>query len=178
MKSRHLKGTIVLLLVFCLQLLPEASSDAEVIERIVAIVNDEIILLSEFRSALENARESDSTLPGEVVLGRMVDNMLLLNEAKRYRISAIDKGKKGDDGNRALIQDFIDRRIKALIHIPYEELERYYQLNRDHYGGRELIDVRDEIESVLVEEEMQTRIKEFIEELRKKAYIRIQLNEP
>jgi hypothetical protein len=167
--------TVVVLLVSC-QFLIVTPSYAEVIERIVAIVNEDIILLSEFQSVLLSSIEPDSPAVRERVLNEMIDNMLLLNEAKKYRISALDKANKAEIDNSIIVGEYIDRRIKALIHVPYEDIERYYQMNSDLFRGKEIIDVRDAIEEQLVETELRIKLREHLGELRKKAYVRTQLN--
>lgn len=175
MNCRKLKKTIVVLLLVTCPLSHVIAAYAEVLERVVAIVNDDLILLSEFQEALNSAKASDSGVSREKVLNEMIDNRLLLNEAKKYRIITPDKSRKAGS-DRALIREYIHRRIKALIHIPYEEIEHYYQMNRDLYGDKEIIDVRDEIEEQLVEMELKTKLREHIEELRKQSYIRIRLD--
>jgi len=175
MKSEPLKKNIIIfLLATCLFSL--TAGYAEVLERIVAIVNDDLILLSEFRETLQSAREADSTVSGESVLNEMIDNMLLLNEANKYSINVSDKTNKNERDNHIVIGEYIDRRIKALIHVPYEDIEQYYQMNIDHYRDKEIMDVRDAIEEQLLEAELKTKLREHLDELRKKAYIRIQLN--
>lgn len=151
------------------------SVKAEMLERIVAIVNDDVILLSEFRDTLQTARKSESGISEEMVLNEMINRLLLLNESKRFRIGASDKRKTNETDNSAVIREYIDRRIKAFIHIPHEEIEYYYQMNIDIYEGKEFYDVSDEIEEYLVNKELSAKLHEYIEELRGKAYIRIQL---
>ncbi|MBI5664111.1 MAG: hypothetical protein HZC49_03315 [Nitrospirae bacterium] len=143
----------------------------------MAIVNDDIILLSEFQHVLQTAKDPGSPASRFKLLNNMIDNMLLLNEAKRYRTGASDKPDKIEEDNSIIIGEYIDRRIKALIHVPYEAIENYYQMNLELYRDKDIIDVRDEIEARLVETELRTKLREFIDGLRKKAYIRIQLNE-
>jgi hypothetical protein len=166
----------VFLLVMC-HLSLVAATYAEVIESIAVIVDDDLILLSEFREAFQSVKASDSLVSRESVLKDMIDKLLLLNEAKKYRISASDKTRKTEMDNSIVVEEYIDRRITALIHVPYSRIEHYYQINRDLYGDKEIIDVRDAIEEQLVETEMKTKLLEHIEELRKKAYVRIQLKD-
>lgn len=164
-------------ILFTCHLSPVILAYAEVIESIVAIINDDLILLSEFREALDSAKKADSTVSEEEVLTGMIDNMLLLNEAKKIRIAAAYKSRTTAAENEAVIQEYIDKRIKALIHIPYSDIEHYYRINADRYGDKNIIDVRDEIEARLVEIGLKTKLSEFLVELRKKSYIRIQLNQ-
>ncbi len=168
------KIVAVLLLVAC-QFLLVTASYAEVIERIVAIVNDDIILFTEFQSVLQSLKESDIPVSRDTVLNDMIDNMLLLNEAKKYSISVSDKTRKIETDNSIVIGEYIERRIKALIHVPYEDIEHYYHMNIDSYRDKAIMDVRDEIEGRLVETELKIKLREHLQELRKKAYIRIQV---
>jgi hypothetical protein len=172
-RREALKKIIVIFLLAACYMSLVAAAYAEVLERIVAIVNDDIILFSE----LQSATESDSQVSRDKVLNDMIDNMLLLNEAEKYRISTPDKTNKIETDDRVVVGEYIDRRIKALIHIPYEDIENYYQKNIDLYRDKAIIDVRDAIEEQLVEVELKIKLREHLEELRKKAYIRIQLNE-
>jgi len=176
-KSKKITGTIFVSFFFVVGLLIVNKVYAEVVERVVAIVNDDLVLLTEFREAFQTARKTDGSVSEEEVLNKMIDDMLLHGEAKKYRTGTEDKGIITDKDNDAVIQEYIDRRIKALIHIPYYEIEKYYQTNRDSYRDREILEVRDEIEGRLVEAELSVRVRGFIEELRKKAYVRIQLKE-
>jgi hypothetical protein len=132
--------------------------NAEMIERVVAIVNKDIILLSEFESSY---KKNKAKYPGRTkkdIINEMIGRQLILQEAKK-------------------INWFIEKRIKAFIHIPYIEIEPYYIINRGRYNGREFYDVKDEIEEQLISEELSRRVKEYIKTLREKAYIRIQLEE-
>jgi len=152
-------------------------ASGEVLEGIVAIVNDEVILLSELKEAFRSAQESDSSVTEDKVLNGMINTMLLLIEAKRFRVGDTDYRPRNTAYNRRIIREFIDRRIKSFIHIPYEDIEYYYNSNREFFEGKEFYDVRDEIEEQMVEKESGSRLHEYMEELRTNAYIRIQLEQ-
>lgn len=147
----------------------------EMLERIVAIVNEEVILLSEFKEVLRSEREKDSSLSEETVLDGMINSMLLLAEAKRFRVDDTDIHPEDAVHNRRIIRDYIDRRLRAFIHIPYEDIEYYYEQNAVRFEGREFYTARDQIEDILTEKQLSARLHEHIELLRAKAYIRIQL---
>lgn len=140
---------------------------AEVIERVVAIVDEEVILLSELDEAFQSAVNSGVKTTREEVLAGMINRILLLRQAKKFSLD-----KKDDN---ALINEYIENRLRPFIHIPFEEIELFYKNNMDAFGKKEFYDVRDEIEAYLIEKELNKRLIEHIKELRKKAYIRIQL---
>ena len=52
-----------------------------------------------------------------------------------------------------------------------------YGKNKEKFGSKDFYDVRDEIEELLIEKELNRRLIKHIEELRKNAYIKIQLTE-
>ncbi len=164
--------TRYLLLVTCYSLLVTAVY-AEVIERIVAVVDDDVILLSEFKETLQAAMSAKKSAAEEEVLQGMINRLLLLKEAKKFRIEPLSE----KENENMLINDYIEKRIKSFIRIPDEEIELFYKQNKNSFDNKEIFDVRDEIESYLTEKALNKRLLEHIEELRKKAYIRTQLSE-
>ncbi|GBD97718.1 chaperone SurA [bacterium BMS3Abin06] len=166
--------SLILIIALFAHVLLTGSVCAEVLERIVAIVNDDVILLSEYREAIEIAKKSGSSISEETILDEMINRRLLLNEAKKFWIGVPGIRHKAGMDDSAVISEYIDRRIKAFIHIPYEDIESYYITNRKLFAGKEFYDVRDEIEDYLIKEKLSIRLREYIEELRKNSYIRIQ----
>jgi hypothetical protein len=161
---------------FCFFLSPDVLH-AEVIDRIVAIVNDDVILQSEFLKAYNIARQNNPDVKKSEVLDGMIDRLLLLSRAKKFRpVSlAARQGQPRDDDT--IIKEYIDVRLKGFIHIPYDDIEYYYTRHRDLFKGKEFFDVRDEIEKHLVEQELNVKLREFINELKSSSYIRIQLKD-
>ena len=161
----------------CTGLMCPVHAGAELLERIVAIVNNEVILLSEFQEHLHAAEQSGSgDAPGQV-LDELVKRMLILQEGRRFRI--IDPGRYdlSEEEMKAAIEEYIDRRIKAFIHIPFRDIEQYYRMNRDQFPERDLYEARDGIEEILVSRELEARISSHMKDLRNRAYVRIQLED-
>jgi hypothetical protein len=150
------------------------SSGAEVLERVVAIVDEEAILLSEFLTSYEKARKNNPKITREKVLSDMVDRLLLIHQAKKFRLGGI-KRVQGVSDETELVNNYIERRIKSLIHIPFEDIEDYYNKNIDEFAGAELLQVKDDIEERLVARALQLRILRHLKELRDNAFIRLQL---
>ena len=141
----------------------------------MAVVNDDVILLSEFREAFRSVEESGEKISEENYLDEMINKLLLLKEAKKFSFYISNKSDKAVMDEKAIINEYIDRRIKVFIRIPYDEIESYYSENKALFEGKEFYDVKDEIEEYLVGKELNTRVNEYIKDLRKKYYIRIQL---
>lgn len=90
---------------------------AQVLDRIIAVVNDDIITLYEFNAAFEPyLKNIEKTYPGkdkdqfirqtrEAFLQRMIDNLLIEQEAKRTGISATVK----DEDVMNVLQDMLNR---------------------------------------------------------------------
>ncbi|RJQ47199.1 MAG: hypothetical protein C4538_05565 [Nitrospiraceae bacterium] len=162
---------IIILSLIAVSCLLTAYCYAEVLERIVAVVNRQVILLSELEEAYQSAVKVDGTVTGEKVLSDMIDRMLLLEQARRLRLGASDE----DAADDVLLKQYVERRIKSFIYIPLDEIEAYYKQKREQFGKDEFYEVKDEIEDKLVDQALDKKLAEHIEELRKKASIRIQL---
>lgn len=147
---------------------------AGILERVVAVVDDEIILLSEFEEYRASVRESDGSFSDKVLIDRMINRMLLLREARKFGLMQDGENLKDDKG---IVREYIQRRIKAFIHIPFDEIELYYKDNLISYTDKEFYDVKDEIEEYLVSRELVKRLQKNVAELRRNAYIRIQLED-
>ena len=106
----------------------------------------------------------------------MIKRFMLLEQAKRFRLgnSGPYAGKDKDD---IIIKEYIEKRIKAVIHIPFEKMETYYLDNMKRFGDRGFYEAKDEIEDIMIKKELEKKLSEHIHELRKRAYIRIQLEE-
>ena len=149
------------------------SSHAEVLDRIVAIVDDDVILSSELEEAFMKAGEG---MKRDKVLDDMINRSLILKQAKKFRIGYSGSGGKAKEDD-VIISEYIEKRIRAIIHLPFEKMELYYKDNRESFGDKSFYDARDEIEGHIIEGELEKKLREHINELRKRSYIRIQLEE-
>ncbi len=140
---------------------------AEVIERVVAAIDNRAVTLSEFSETYERMRGKTPSITEEEALQSYINRLLILKEARKMRL----EGASDDD----LINDYIDVRIKSLILIKEKDITDFYDRNRDRFGDRDFLSVRDEIEEYLTEAEANRAIKNHIEELRARSEIRIQL---
>ena len=157
---------------------------AEVVDRVVAIVDDEAVMLSELNSAYQRAflpqgesaeaKNSKTDITQEEVLNGLINRVLLLKQAKKFSHSI--QTRNDYDGN-TLIKEYIEKQLKTFIRIPFEEIEQFYEKNKESLGSKDFYDVRDKIEELLTEKELNKRLIRHIEELRKNAYIKIQLIE-
>lgn len=174
-KNDNKKVTISLFLLFvsCFAFLNFAY--AEMLERIVAVVNEDVILLSELKNEVQLRKAQGAEVSEAEVLDEMIKRRLLLVQAKKMRIAGdaeTDKPLANDD---AIINDYIERRVKAFIHIPLKDMEDYYNDNAGAYGDKKFYEVKNEIEAKLIETKLKGKLLEHIRDLRKDSYIRVQL---
>ena len=157
----------VCLLCFACCLLSSAFSHAEILERVVAYVNNNAITLSEFQESAQRTRKTLGNVSDSDIINSMINNLLLVEEAEKMRLEAPNKDE--------LVRDYIDIKIKSSIRIREEDMERFYNENRGQFKGQDYLAVRDEIEKYLLELETNKQLKNHIEELRAKSDIKIQL---
>jgi hypothetical protein len=148
---------------------------AEMVERVVAIVNDDVILHTELMEVLRKSKASGDSSSEKEILEKMIERKLVLQQVKRFRL---DNATYGEDEREAqkLINGYVESRIKALIHVSFKEIENYYEAKQDDFGGKDLYESWDEIENILRNQKLTARRHEHIALLRNKAYIRIQLD--
>lgn len=142
-------------------------SEAAIFDRVVAFVGNQAVTLSEFREQYEATKKLSPDITGKEVLETMINRILLLREAKKYRIEA--------PTDQQMLDEYIDLKVRAFIRVSETEIEGFYKENRDRFAGKTYEDARDEIEKYLTEKKLNARLKETLKELRKNAYIRIQL---
>ena len=150
------------------------SACAELLDRVVAIVDDEAVMFSELNEAYQKALSSKTGATQEEVLNGLINRVLLLKQAKKFTHSI---QTRNDYDENTLIKEYIEKQLKTFIRIPFEEIEQFYGKNKEKFGSKDFYDVRDEIEELLIEKELNRRLINHIEELRKNAYIKIQLAE-
>ena len=166
LKKRFMVAGSALLLVALCVVLP-ASSCAELIDRVVAFVNDRAITLSELKETYERTRKIQPDISLEEVLNTMVNRLLLLNDARRLKVEA-----KTDE---EVLNEYMDFKVRAFIRVGEEEIEDYYRKNEKEFGGADYESVRDKIEEYLTEKEVNRILKKQVAELREKAYVKILL---
>jgi len=166
---KRMKEFITIPLIF---LLLSAVGRAELIERVVAIVDDDVILLSELNEQMrkEEGRERKEVLDG------MINRILLLKDAQRF-IHVSETVNYTDADIDRIIKEYVNLRIRPFIRISAEEIERYFEEHRKSFGSRNFYEVRKDIEALLTEKETKKRLNEHLKRLRERSYIRIQLDD-
>lgn len=149
------------LLLYC------SKSYAELIDRVVAYVDDTAITLSEFEENYEKMKKTTADIKEEDVINSMINRLLLLKEAKKMKLEALT-----DD---ELLKDYIDIKIGSSILIKEDAISLFYSEHINEFKGRDYLSVRDDIEKYLFELEINKQLKKHLEELRANAEVKIQL---
>lgn len=171
------KRTVCLLLfLFMVHPMFLKQSRAEVLDRVVAVVDEDVVLLSDLREAAERARNNGREVDDHELLDEMINSLLLIMQARKIGLGNSAAYRKGHDEN-VLVDEYLRKRVRVLIRIPFGDIESYYVNNQERFKGKEFNEVKGEIESLLTDREFVIKLREHIAELRKRARIRVQLEE-
>jgi hypothetical protein len=140
---------------------------AELIDRVVAFVDDQAITLSDFEKQLKATRAISPDVSEEDVLKTMVNRKLLLREAKKYRIEGASEEE--------VMKEYIDLKVRAFIRVNETDIQKFYRKNSTQFLDKSYEEVREEIEIYLIEKTVNVRLKENLEELKQKSFIKMQL---
>lgn len=174
------------------------TASADVVERVLAVVDDTPVLLSETR-ALERLKQVDR----EAALQALIDETLMLREASRLKEAAVSTEEEqralqsfkktlgaGDASldeellrriarRQSVILKYVELRFRPQLRIDDAELLRAY---REQYGGRPgaptFEAVESELSASLTSRALGSRIDAWVAELRSGARIRLNPNAP
>jgi hypothetical protein len=155
-------------IIFLMLFAPCSLLFAGIKDRVVAFVDAQAITFSELEMKFIESRKVKTDITKEEVLNTMINRVLLLREAKKIRLEA--------PSEEELLREYIDMKIRALIRVKEEEIHDYYNKHIENFEGKELEDMRDDIENYLIEHDLNERLKSHINELKEKTCVRIQLN--
>lgn len=202
-----------ILLVFCLLIAIHCWS--EIIDRIVAVVNEQVITLIDLRITEEFGFHDEeikgvSESPRHVILDKLIiqklviqlssENVLIAREElvsslnrliERIGVDEFQKkmrefGLVRDDlyayiREKAIYQKIISRKFSQGVIVVLKEIEDYYYKNyipSQKEKGLEpqpMLEMLDEIESIIKREKVKKQVNDWIENLKKKAEIQIRV---
>ena len=168
------QGGLIVFLLFCFLLITYhfslvTASYAELIDRVVAFVDDRAITLREFEEVYEKNRRIQPDISRAEVLNTYINRIVLLKEARKLKVEA-----KTDD---ELVNEYIELKVRSLIRIKEDAVKEFYSSHLSEFKGAAYEEVREKVEEYLTEQEINYRLKKNIEELRAKAYIKIVIKE-
>jgi hypothetical protein len=74
-----------------------------------------------------------------------------------------------------LLKEYVDLKIRSFIRIKDEEIRDFYKSHASDFPGKDLDELREDIENYLIEQELNNRLKQHITDLRNNACVKIQL---
>lgn len=140
-------------------------ASAELIDRVIAYVDDRAITLREFNEYYDKTEKIKPGISREDVLNTFINRILLLREAKKLKIEARTEDE--------LLNEYIELKVKAFIRIREEEIRAFYDSHTSEFKDLSYESVRDRIEDYLVQLELNRLLKRHINELRTNSYIKI-----
>lgn len=220
-KNRIGRSSVILIMLFVLFTACPTQSysvDMEVVDRIVAIVNDELITYSMLNEAFKpfekKIRERNYPLEQEIeirfkvrnnLIQQLIDQEITNQEMKKSQIEVSDEEIDGyierikqmnsftaDDLRKMLEAEGVDiaqyrkeiknlllrnkmiqYEIKSKIVITKEEIDDYYQANKDEFGDKALEDVSPLIMDKLYQKQADEKFSKWLSDLREQAQIKI-----
>ncbi|HLG21360.1 MAG TPA: hypothetical protein VI382_00995 [Candidatus Manganitrophaceae bacterium] len=200
-----MKIRTLLISVFILIYTPIPLPAAEPVERIAAVVNGQIIFLSDI------ARDKTFFDPSEkdpnARLQDLIDNRLLRAEARRFvpqgpsekeidrKLKSIRDRFKSDPAfqeamrrtgisleelkkeiaENLWVEKLLQERISLFIFVTPQEIEKYYQEHAEAFEGKKPEEVEPQIRDLLTDQKGESKKKEYIARLRDRAAIEINL---
>jgi parvulin-like peptidyl-prolyl isomerase len=141
----------------------------KLIDRVAAFVDDHAITLSELNEMYGRTRKVSPDITRKEVLDTMINRVLILREAKRLKLEAAN-----DD---ELFNEYVELKVRSYVRITDEQVNEYYRENIARFQGVPFESVREKIEEYLTEREVNRTLKRQIDELKKKVYIKINVEE-
>ena len=200
-----MKIRTLLISVFILIYTPIPLPAAEPVERIAAVVNGEILFLSDI--ARDKAFFDPSEKDPNARLQDLIDNRLLRAEARRFvpqgpsekeidrKLKSIRDRFKSDPAfqeamrrtgisleelkkeiaENLWVEKLLQERISLFIFVTPQEIEKYYQEHAETFEGKKPEEVEPEIRDLLAAQKGESKKKEYIARLRDRAAIEINL---
>jgi hypothetical protein len=159
---------VLFLVIFFFMIISPAQS-SEIKDRVAAYVDNEAITVSELEITFADTLHALPSITRMEVLQTMINKIILIREAKHIRLDAPNEDE--------LLNEYIDLKLRAFIRIKEKKLSAFYEENSSDFQGKDFDDVREEIESYLIEKELNENLKEHINNLRREACIEIRLDE-
>jgi len=156
------KSISVLVMLF--SLIITSVTFSEVIDRVVAYVDNYAITLRDFINTADRIKGKIPEIKNEEILDIMINRVILLKKAKELFLEGKDE---------EIINNYIELKIKSAIVISESKIREYYEQNKAQFKEIPYTSVRNEIEKLLFERELNKKLKEHIDELKKDAEIKI-----
>ncbi|MBI5141285.1 MAG: hypothetical protein HZA20_03700 [Nitrospirae bacterium] len=138
---------------------PSANTCAEMIERVIASIDDTPVFLGEYIALKKQLADAGQDIPDREVIDILIDRKLMYQEARRLRFDKGEEGKPADQD--AIVERYLDMFVRAFVGSHSNSQSELRQLT----AGDSVGDMADD--------GFRRRLKEKIAELRRRYEIRI-----
>lgn len=144
------------------------ASDAAVIDRVVAYVDDHAITERELGAAHSRSHSEGLKPTKAQSLEALINKILIKAEALKLRIEG-----ESDD---VLVREYINLKVRAFITIKEKDVLAHYKENQWKYKGASYDSIKGDIRILLEEKAVNEKLKRQLKILRKGSSIRIMLD--
>lgn len=155
----------MLLIIAGLALAPLHASSLMVIDRVVAFIGDDAITMRELVQEHDKRIAMKPSESRQETLDALINTRLLLKAARHAKISL------GSVDEKAILDRYIELKIRASVLISDTEAKKFYRKNKDRFKGAEFSAVRPEIIKYLEEKRFNDILSKHIEQLRRDSRI-------
>jgi len=160
LKNRYLLSLLVLMTIFT-----PVKADAELVEGIVAVVDDSLVMVSDLERKMKEMRAPDNEAAAHSVLKLMVENIVIEKIYKGMGLPGINREEATNVASRGKIslQDanalimkstLMDIMVRSRVVITEKMIFDYYNSNED-YSGRDSVHLKQ----ILIKKDQQKAAK-------------------
>lgn len=157
-------GKYILVLVMLFNIIFTSEGNCEIINRVVAYVDDQVITLKDFLKFKNEITNKVSEISNKQIVELLINRKLLVKKGKELFF----EGQEED-----IINNYIELKIKSKIIITENQIKDYYENNKKFLGTDSYLVLREQIEKYLFEKELNLKLKEFLEELKTESDIKV-----
>jgi hypothetical protein len=127
-------------------------------------VDDEAITLKDFIKFKDKITKTLPEITNEEIVEILINRKLLSKKGKELFF-------EGDE--EAIINNYIEFKVKSKIIITDSQIRDYYEKNKKIIGQESFTSLREQIEKYLFEKELNEKLKKLIQELKNEYDIKV-----
>ncbi len=154
----------ILVLVTLFNIFSTSAGNCEIINRVVAYIDDQVITLTDFLKFKNEISNKVSEITNKEIVELLINRKLLVKKGKELFF----EGQEED-----IINNYIELKVKSKIIITENQIKDYYENNKKFLGTESYLVLREQIEKYLFEKELNLKLKELLEELKAISEIKI-----
>lgn len=154
----------ILVLVTLFNIIFISIGHCEIINRVVAYVDNQVITLKDFLKFKDEITKKVQQISNKEIVELLINRKLLVKKGKELFF----EGQEED-----IINNYIEIKVKSKIIITENQIKDYYEENKKFLGTESYLTLREQIEKYLFEKELNIKLKALIQELKDESDIKI-----